>query len=157
MSPASELALVRGCVSIGVLSGGFDYVEHGIFAALATASPSNGGHVVGAHFAFLDDAGDCGFKARGALRFITSTTSRSSSVVRGAVEVVLLPDRSVADNTWSFSASRAISCLIFRTCNNVFDSRNSIFFTNQSPPLVCGCGSAEDAWPDLSASTNPKT
>ena len=44
----------------GVLGDRFGEVERGIFAA----------HIVAAHFAFRDDAGNGGFKARGLFRFL---------------------------------------------------------------------------------------
>ena len=44
----------------GVIGDGFGDIERGVFAA----------HVVGAHFAFGDDAGDGGFKTRGHVGFL---------------------------------------------------------------------------------------
>ena len=61
----------------GVIGDGLGHVERGVFAALATSEldrlavarrvrvAAATGHVVGAEFAFRDDASDSGFKTRG--------------------------------------------------------------------------------------------
>src|ERR1041385_8640261 len=55
-STKNKTPILRG----GVICDRFGHVERGMFAA----------HIVRAHFAFLDDAGDRGFQTRGHVGFL---------------------------------------------------------------------------------------